>query len=217
MNKKLLIKNAEDFVKQSLVQADPGHDWWHVERARNTAVLLHEQEGGNWLIIELAILLHDVGDRKVINKENDDYTIAEGFLLEQKVEQRVIDHVMAIISSMSFSKSFDGVKSIESVEFKIVQDADRLDAIGAIGIARAFTYGSSQSRALYDPEYEVKAFNTSSEYKNAKSSTIHHFDEKLFLLKDSLNTKTAQKIAKSRDAFMHKFVDQFLGEWQGKR
>jgi len=212
-----LIKKTEQFVKQRLSAESTGHDWWHAVRVINIAKRIHEVEGGDWLIIHLGLLLHDVGDRKVINEDNDDYTIAENFLRDIHVDQSLIDRIMNIIKTMSYSKSFDNTEKDSSIEFYIVQDADRLDAMGAIGIGRTFAFGGSRGRLLYDPEYEVKGFTSSEEYKKSTSSTLHHFDEKLFLLKDSVHTETARKIAVERDEFMHQFVDQFMDEWDGKK
>lgn len=212
-----LIKKTEQFVKQRLATEGTGHDWWHAVRVINIAKRIHESEGGEWFIIQLTLLLHDVGDRKVILKEDDDYTIAENFLTEMNVDQKRVTTIMNIIKTMSYSKSFDNVENDNSIEFQIVQDADRLDAMGAIGIARAFAFGGSRSRLLYDPEFEIKNFSSSEEYKNSNSSTLHHFYEKLLLLKDGLNTDAARIIAEERDAYMRQFVDQFMKEWNGER
>jgi uncharacterized protein len=217
MDNSALIQKTEQFVKQKLGTEGTGHDWWHAVRVINIAKRIHEVEGGDWFIIQIALLLHDVGDRKVIQKDNDDYTIAEDFLIEIGVEKQRMNSIMAIIKTMSYSKSFDEIEKDDSIEFKIVQDADRLDAMGAIGIARAFAFGGSRGRLLYDPTYETQLFTSSDDYKKAKSSTIHHFYEKLFLLKEGLNTDTARIIAEERDEFMHRFVDQFMDEWNGKK
>lgn len=217
MNNGEVIGNTKSFVQERLSGESTGHDWWHVERVTNIAGTLHETEGGDWLIIELALLLHDVGDRKVINQHDDDYTIAEDFLISQDVPSELTTKIMDIIKTMSFSKSFDQKPEEKSIEFKIVQDADRLDALGAIGVARAFAFGGSRGRPLYDPTYEAKTFTSTEDYKNAQSSTLHHFEEKLFTLKELLNTQTAKAIANERDAFMRQFVKQFLDEWDGKK
>jgi uncharacterized protein len=217
MDRSEVINNTQSFVRERLEGEASGHDWWHVERVRNIAGSLHEVEGGDWLIIELALLLHDVGDRKVINKDEDDYSIAENFLIEQDVPTELIVTIIEIIKTMSFSRSFDGQPEKKSVEFKIVQDADRLDALGAIGIARAFAFGGSRGRPLYDPSYEAQTFQSRDEYKNAKGSTYHHFEEKLLLLKDLLNTQAAKDIADKRDKFMRQFLTEFLDEWGGRK
>lgn len=212
-----IINKTEQFVKQRLSAESTGHDWWHALRVINSARRIHENEGGDWLIIQITLLLHDVGDRKVIKEDNDDYAIAENFLHKIHVDESLIDRIMSIIKTMSYSKSFDDTEKDNSIEFYIIQDADRLDAMGAIGIARTFAFGGSRGRLLYDPDYTAKAFTSSEEYKKSTSSTLHHFDEKLFLLKDSLHTETARKIAVERDTFMHQFVDQFMNEWSGNR
>lgn len=217
MNSELVLQKTEEFVKSKLSGEGTGHDWWHVVRVVNSARKIHASEGGDWLIIELTLLLHDVGDRKVINKDDDDYSIAEDFLVSQNVPAETITKIMSIIKTMSYSKSFDNPEKDDSIEFKIVQDADRLDAVGAIGVGRAFAYGGSRSRLLYDPDYEPEEFNSSEEYKKSGASTIHHFYEKLLLLKDKLNTETAKQIAIQRDEFMQLFLQEFLDEWNGKK
>ncbi len=217
MNKQTILKNTENFVKQKLAKEGTGHDFWHIERVRNNAFQINKFGKADFFIIELAVLLHDVGDRKVIKKEEDDYTIAENFLKTQKIPKEITDRVIFIIKNMSFSKSLNKKKAGVSKEFYIVQDADRLDAIGAIGIARAFAYGGSKDRPLYDPTKKAQKINTTKNYRKMQSSTLHHFEEKLFLLKNLMNTKTAKKIAEKRDSFMRKYVDQFLKEWVGER
>jgi uncharacterized protein len=217
MNQAEIIKKTEAFVKEQLAGEGTGHDWWHIERIRNSAKTMHEQEGGDWFVVELALLLHDVGDYKVIGAEEDDYTIAENFMIQQAVQQEVIDHVMFIIKNMSYSKSLGRKNDDASIEFAIVQDADRLDAIGAIGIARAFAFGGSKSRPLYDPEYTLEVSDSTESYRAAHGSTFHHFEEKLLHIKDLLNTKTARNIAQKRDDFMRTFLTQFLDEWNGEK
>ena len=210
-----LAQKTEEFVKNKLGGEGTGHDWWHAVRVISIARKLHAIEGGDWPVIELALLLHDVGDRKVINKDNDDYSIAENFLLEQNTPEEPLSRIMSIIKTMSYSKSFDTPEKDDSIEFKIVQDADRLDAIGAIGVGRAFAFGGSRSRLLYDPNYTVQEFKSSEEYKRAESSTIHHFYEKLLLIKDKLNTNAAREIAEQLDEFMQVFLKEFFDEWNG--
>ncbi len=211
-----LTRTTEEFVQQRLAGESTGHDWWHAERVRHPARTLHQTEGGDWQVIELAVLLHDVGDRKVLGQEDDDPSIARDFLIAQQVPPTTIDAVMHIIEHMSYSKSLDGVTIEKPIEFQIVQDTDRLDALGAIGIARAFAFGGSRGRPLYDPTYAAKAYASTDTYKQSESSTLHHFEEKLFRLKDLLNTATARTIADSREAYMREFVQKFLDEWDGK-
>ncbi len=215
--KKTIIKNTENFVKKYLNGEGTGHDWWHIERVMNNANLINKSEKADSLVISLAVLLHDVGDRKVIKKYEDDYSIAENFLIKEKVPKEIIERVMFIIKNMSFSKSLNNRNNNAPIEFYIVQDADRLDGIGAIGIARAFTYGGSKSRPLYDDSKKIQKINTTKDYKKGSSSTVHHFYEKILLLKDLMNTKTAKKIAQKRHDYMKKYLGQFLAEWQGRK
>lgn len=219
MSDDTLIQNTEQFVKSKLGGEGTGHDWWHVVRVVNIARKIHSVEGGDWLVIQLTLLLHDVGDGKVIGQDDDDYSIAQNFLESQSVPMQTINKIMSIIKTMSYSKSFDNLEKNDSIEFKIVQDADRLDAIGAIGVARAFTYGGSRSRPLYDPDYTSREFTSSEDFKKtrAEGSTVHHFYDKLLLLKDKLNTETAKKIAMQRDEFMRIFLQEFMDEWEGRK
>lgn len=217
MKKEFILKKTESFVKKALAGEGTGHDWWHIERVLNNARLINKIEKADNFVIELAVLLHDVGDRKVIKQEEDDYTIAENFLKKQKVTDEIIEQVMFIIKNMSFSKSLNNKTDNVYKEFYIVQDADRLDAIGAIGIARAFAYGGSKHRPLYDPTKKAQKINSTKNYRKLNSSTFHHFEEKLLLLKDLMNTKTAKKIAGKRDEYMRKYLEQFLAEWNGQK
>ena len=217
MSSQEIIQNTEAFVKSRLGNEGTGHDWHHANRVRNTGLFLQEHEGGDPFVVELTLLLHDVGDRKVLNAQEDDPSIAEEFLRSQRIGRTSIDAVMYIISNMSFSKSLDGKQLERTIELDIAQDSDRLDAIGAIGIARAFAFGGSRSRLLYDPDYTPQEFTSSSDYKNAGGSTLHHFDEKLFKLNGGFNTETAKKMAEERDAYMHEFYDRFIAEWDGKK
>lgn len=217
MTNTVIIRNAEKFVQKALAGEGTGHDWWHIQRVRNNAKLICKTEKANLFTIDLALLLHDVGDRKVINAEEDDYSIARNFLKKQKVPEKTIEEVMFIIENISFSKSLNSKKNSASIEFYIAQDADRLDAMGAIGIARAFAYGGKKSRPLYDPTKKAQKLTSTKNYRKLNSSSLHHFEEKLFLLKDLMNTKTAKKIAQERHAYMKAYVRQFLLEWDGKR
>ena len=217
MNKDLITKKTIAFVKKQLANEGTGHDWWHIERVRNNAKLICKSEKADWFIVDQALLLHDVGDRKVTKQAEDDYSIAENFLKKHKVPDERIEHIMFIIKNMSFSKSLSTQKNKASIEFYIVQDADRLDAMGAIGIARAFAYGGSVSRPLYDPTKKAQTASNTKQYRKIQSSSFHHFEEKLFLLKDLMNTKTAKKIAINRDRYMKKYHAEFLDEWNGRK
>jgi uncharacterized protein len=217
MEKREVIQATERFVKKRLRNEGTGHDWWHIERVRSNAKLINKSEKANSFIVDLALLLHDVGDRKVIKSDEDDYSIAEGFLKRQKVPPKIVEQVMFIIKNMSFSISLNTKKQIAPSEFYVVQDSDRLDALGAIGIARAFAYGGSKSRPLYDPTKKPQKINTTKNYRKLQSSTLHHFEEKLFLLKNLMNTKTAKMIAQKRHAYMKEYLKQFLHEWEGRK
>lgn len=217
MHRDRVTANAEAFVKKQLSGEGTGHDWWHIERVRSTARRIHKFEGGSWFIIDMALLLHDVGDYKVIGKKEDDYTIAENFLTSQNVPADIIKRVMFIIKNMSYSKSIGSKMTTQPIEFSIVQDADRLDAIGAIGIARAFAYGGSKGKQLYDPTLKAQEYETTEAYRATTGSTYHHFEEKLLRIKDMLNTSTARAIANKRDQYMREFLAQFLGEWNGAK
>ncbi len=217
MKKSQLIKVTEKFVKEALSKDGTGHDWWHIVRVRNNAKLICKTEKVDQFIVDLALLLHDVGDRKVIHKDEDDYSIAKNFLTKNKCPSKIMEEVLFIIENMSFSKSLNFKNKLASKEFYIVQDADRLDAIGAIGIARAFAFGGSRSRPLYDPTKKAQKVHSTESYRKMQSSTIHHFYEKLLLLKDLMNTKTAKKIASSRHLYMKGFLKEFNAEWEGKK
>ncbi len=212
-----IIQKTVDFVRQSLQNAEGGHDWWHILRVWNNAKLIAQTEEVDLLIVELAALLHDIADSKFHNGDEEIGPKTAGeFLKSIQVDVKVIEHVQQIIRHMSFKSSFNGV-GFSSEEMKVVQDADRLDAIGAIGIARAFSYGGFKNREMYNPEI-VPDFNLTKEaYKNSTAPTINHFYEKLLLLKDKMNTKTAQKIALQRHQFMELYLEQFAAEWNGTK
>lgn len=212
-----LIEGTKAFVRKSLEDAEGGHDWFHTLRVYNNAKLISKHEDVNLLIVELAALLHDIADPKFYD---GDETIgpkkASEFLLKQNVDSTIIEHVTKIIEHMSFKNSFDLDTSFSSREMEVVQDADRLDAIGAIGIARCFNYGGFKNRVLYDPNIAPNLNMTKAEYKTSKSPTINHFYEKLLLLKDQMNTKTGRRIAEKRHDFMENYLKQFYAEWHGE-
>ncbi|MCR5861219.1 HD domain-containing protein [Flavobacterium sp. J372] len=212
-----LLDNTIHFVKQQLHGAEGGHDWFHIERVYKNAVLIAEGEECNIEIVQLGALLHDVADSKF---QNGDETVgpkvARDFLERQGVDEATIAHVIAIIENISF-KGGNFEKKFSSIELDIVQDADRLDALGAIGIARAFNYGGFKNRALYDPAISPNLKMSKEEYKNSHSPTLNHFYEKLLLLKDRMNTKTGKKLAEGRHKYMEDFLAQFYAEWEGDR
>ncbi len=212
-----IIATTITFVKQKLQNAEAGHDWFHIERVYKNALLIAKTENCNLEVVQLGALLHDIADSKF---HNGDETIgpktARIFLENQKIAPKTIQHVIAIIENISFKGgNFD--KKFTSKELDIVQDADRLDAIGAIGIARTFNYGGFKNRQLYNPEIAPNLQMTKEEYKNNEAPTINHFYEKLLLLKDKMNTETGKKIAVNRHNFMETFLEQFYGEWNGEK
>lgn len=215
MNHLPLIQKTISFVKETLKNAEGGHDWFHIERVFNTTKLISEHEKVDVLVTQLAALLHDIADPKFYNgDESVGPRMAEDFLNTQEVAEETIDHVVNIIKHMSFKNSLEkNQKVFSSIELKVVQDADRLDAIGAIGIARAFNYGGFKNRGLYDPEISPKLNMTKEEYKKSNTPTINHFYEKLLLLKDKMNTKTGKKLAEERHQYMLGFLNQFYSEW----
>ncbi|MES2761647.1 MAG: HD domain-containing protein [Bacteroidota bacterium] len=211
-----MITTTIAFVKQALAGAEAGHDWFHIERVYRTCLLINKTEGGNEQIIALAALLHDIADPKFNNGDEEiGPRKAEEFLRSIGTKEEIIAHVKLIIENMSFKNSFEKT-GFTSPEMKIVQDADRLDAMGAIGIARAFTYGGFKNRLLYDPAIKPVTDHTKESYKNTTAPTINHFHEKLLLLKDRMNTQTGKKLAAERHDFMLTFLDHFYSEWEGK-
>jgi uncharacterized protein len=217
MNTTNLIDTTILFVKETLAKAEGGHDWFHIERVYKNALLIAASENCDLEIVQLGALLHDIADSKF---HNGDETIgpktARTFLEAQNVASATIDHVIAIIENISF-KGGRVERKFSSIELDIVQDADRLDAIGAIGIARTFNYGGFKNRALYHPEIAPNLSMTIEEYKKSEAPTINHFYEKLLLLKDKMNTPTGKQIAQERHRYMEGFLEQFYAEWEGRK
>jgi uncharacterized protein len=217
MNTTNLIDTTILFVKETLAQAEGGHDWFHIERVYKNALLIAATEVCDIEIVQLGALLHDIADSKFHNgDETIGPIIARAFLEGQNVSSETIDHVIAIIENISF-KGGNVKRKFSSIELDIVQDADRLDAIGAIGIARTFNYGGFKNRALYHPEIAPNLSMTKEEYKNNEAPTINHFYEKLLLLKDKMNTPTGKQIAQERHRYMEGFLEQFYAEWEGRK
>lgn len=205
------------FVQDRLKFAEAGHDWWHIQRVWNNTKLILETESADRLVCELTALLHDIADSKFHDgDETIGPRVAGEFLASIGVEEQVIEQVKLIILNMSFKASL-GEVTYHSKELEVVQDADRLDAIGAIGIARAFNYGGYKNREMYDPNIAPKPNLSKEEYKKTSAPTINHFYEKLLLLKDKMNTPTAKAFAEQRHQFMEMFLQQFYAEWEGKR
>lgn len=213
-----LIEITKDFVKTQLEKAEGGHDWFHTLRVYNNALLIGEGEPVDDLVVALSALLHDIADSKFHGgDETVGPRVAREFLFKHNVDSLVIEHVVKIIENISFKKTLEQGEKFSSNELEVVQDADRLDAIGAIGIARCFNYGGFKDRKLFDPDILPNLNMTKEEYKNAESPTINHFYEKLLLLKDQMNTRTGRQIADNRHEYMLKFLEQFYAEWDGKK
>ena len=211
-----IIAHTIRFVKEQLKNAEGGHDWFHIERVYKNALLIAEGEDCDITVVKLGALLHDIADSKFHNgDESVGPKTARTFLEAQNVTEETILHVIAIIENISF-KGGNFEQQFRSKELEIVQDADRLDALGAIGIARTFNYGGFKNRTLYNPEIAPKLSQSKEEYKKSDAPTINHFYEKLLLLKDKMNTDTGKKIAKKRHDFMVHFLAQFYAEWEGE-
>lgn len=210
-----IIERTVAFVQHTLSGAESGHDWWHILRVWNNTKLILQTEQADPLICELAALLHDIADSKFHNgDESIGPRIAGEFLRKEGVDSAIIEHVQQIILNMSFKASL-GEITFDSPELRVVRDADRLDAIGAIGIARAFNYGGFKNREIYNPTIPAEQNISKEAYKNTTAPTINHFYEKLLLLQDKMHTETAKRIAAQRHQYMEGFLQQFYAEWDG--
>ena len=220
MSDKNLISRTVKFVKSTLKDVEGGHDWFHVMRVWNNAKLISKNENVNQLVVELGALLHDIADSKFHGgDETIGPKIARDFLQREEVHPDDVNHIVQIIRSISFkstltSKNSNSTLKFRSPELDIIQDADRLDAIGAIGIARCFNYGGYKNRAIYDPDIPSNLNLSKEEYKSSIAPSINHFYEKLLLLKDRMNTETGRKIAAERHVFMEQYLEQFYKEWE---
>ena len=210
-----LINNTIQFVQRELKDAEGGHDWFHIERVWRNAKLIAQSEDVDTEVVEISALLHDIADSKF---HKGDETIgpkkALDFLIDQDADYRLIDHVIAIIENVSF-KGGSHKRTFNSIELDVVQDADRLDAIGAIGIARTFNYGGFKNRAIYNPEIKPDLNMSKEQYKSSTAPSVNHFYEKLLLLKDKMNTQTGKELAENRHQFMEQYLEQFYNEWKG--
>lgn len=215
MNKEQMISNALDFMSSVFEKEFSGHDKFHTLRVLSTAERIAEEEGADLFKVRLAAILHDVDDIKLSPETNPGLDRASGFMKANGVDPTTREAVCQIIREISF-KGSDSVKP-STIEGMCVQDADRLDAIGAVGVARAFAYGGSKGRPLYDPEVMPLGRMNEEQYRKSGSTSVNHFYEKLFLLKDMMNTASAKRTAEARDAFMHAFIEEFLAEWAGER
>lgn len=216
-NKSDIINKTILFVKETLKGAEGGHDWWHIYRVWKNSKLINETEQAGSFIIELGALLHDIADSKFYDgNEEIGPQKARVFLESLSVNEGDIEHIVNIIQNISY-KGGNFKQNFQSSELDIIQDADRLDAIGAIGIARTFNYGGFKNRELYNPEIPPQLNMSKEEYKNSTAPTINHFYEKLLLLKDKMNTQTGKEIAQQRHLFMKQYLEQFYNEWEGEQ
>ena len=215
MEKELIVVQTADFMKSELTGEGSGHDWWHVYRVWKNAIQIAKREEVDLFVVELAALLHDIADWK-FNDGNEDIgpQLAREWLESLNVDETEIANVCQIIQDISF-KGSGVVTNMKTQEGKIVQDADRLDAMGAIGIGRAFAYGGSKGREMYNPDLKPEKHNSFEQYKKSQGSSINHFYEKLLLLKELMNTDTAKKIAEKRHAVMLNYLNDFFQEWEG--
>ena len=216
MNKQEITEKTAQYARETLEGEGSGHDWWHIYRVWKMAQHIGQKEKADMFVVELAALLHDIADWKA--HDGDDTVgprVARQWLEKQGVEEEAILHVCTIIKEVSF-KGAKVATRMSTIEGEIMQDSDRLDAMGAIGIARAFTYGGSKGRGMYDPEVKSQLHESFEQYKNNNGTTINHFYEKLLLLKDLMNTKTGKEIAQGRHVVMENFLKEFFDEWDGK-
>lgn len=211
MNQEEIIKKTREYIQSKMDGDGTGHDWWHIYRVCETAKEIGKKEKADLFVVELAALLHEIGDWKTAEAGN--YDFIQTWLSELGVDQQIIDHIENIVKNVSFRGINLGCQ-VDTLEGKVVQDADRLDAIGAIGIARCFTYGGSRGRVLYDPSVKPDPENY---HKKVSEDSLSHFHEKLFLIKDLMNTSVGMDMAIERDKFLREFFDRFMDEWEGKR
>lgn len=216
MNREVIIGKTMEFVKEMLTGAEGGHDWWHIMRVWKLSVLIARTEQVDDFVVELGALLHDIADPKFHNgDEGEGPRRARVFLESLNVDENIINHIENIILNISF-KGGNHIQDFTSPELDVVQDADRLDAMGAIGIARTFNYGGYKGREIYNPEIKPDLNMTREEYRNSKAPTLNHFYEKLLLLKDRMNTGTGKILAEHRHEYLEQFLDEFHREWNGE-
>jgi uncharacterized protein len=216
MDQEIVIQKTMDFVKEVLAEVEGGHDWWHLYRVWKISKHIAKSEDVDMFIVELGALLHDIADSKFHNgDEKIGPRKAREILSSLNVEESIITHIENIIANISF-KGGKHTQKFKSPELDVIQDADRLDAMGAIGIARTFNYGGYKNREIYNPEIKPNLNMTKEEYKNSNAPTLNHFYEKLLLLKDRMNTKTGKSMAEHRHKFMEQFLDEFYKEWDGE-
>ena len=215
MNKEEIIDKTIQFVAKELEHETTGHDWWHINRVLKLSEKIAGQEGGDIFKIKMIALLHDIADYKLNEQEEEGVKKLTNYLNNTFNDHPIKQEIINDIYNLSY-KGANVVQQQLSLEGKIVQDADRLDAIGAIGIARAFAYGGNKNRSMHDPDEAPNMHNSFEEYKLSKGSTINHFHEKLLLLKDRMNTTSAKKLAEQRHIYMSDFLKQFYAEWEAR-
>ncbi|MCA1030397.1 HD domain-containing protein [Bacillus timonensis] len=213
MNSAEIIARTSEFVKSSLIDDSSGHDWWHIFRVHKIAKRIAIAESADLFIVEMAALLHDIADEKLNESEKAGLNKVRLWLNKMNINQLDQNDILNIITSISFKGG--NQPPVNTLEAKIVQDADRLDAIGAIGIARTFAYAGSIGDLIYDPNVKVRSSMTKEEYRLGKSTAINHFYEKLLKLERTMNTTTGKKEAKKRHQFMETYLQQFFKEWNG--
>ncbi|MBA4409554.1 MAG: HD domain-containing protein [Bacteroidota bacterium] len=216
MDHKEIIQSTGKYVAHEFCSEGSGHDWFHIDRVRKMAVRIGIQEKCDLFVTEMAALLHDLDDWKITDSESTALSKTETWLNSLNVETAIAAKIIRVIDEVSY-KGANISTPVSSVESAVVQDADRLDAIGAIGIARTFSYGGYKNRLIYDPEVPVDLHDDFRSYKKSAAPTINHFYEKLLLLKDRMNTQAAQSIAEGRHQFMVDYLSQFFDEWEAKR
>ncbi|MDQ0352096.1 uncharacterized protein J2R98_001930 [Alkalibacillus filiformis] len=214
MNQKFVIQNTEEFVRQKLEQEGTGHDWWHIVRVVEITKRIAQDEEADPFISVMAALLHDLIDDKVVVDKEVALHEVKTWMSSQQVDEHNQVHILNIIQTISFK---DGNDTLTSIEAQVVQDADRLDAIGAIGIARCFAFAGSQGNLIYAPHEEPESNMSQGRYRQRNGTAINHFYEKLLKLKDLMNTSTGYKLAEERHQFMNQYLDQFYAEWKGMR
>lgn len=218
MDEYKMLEILQLYVKEEMSKSDSAHDWWHIKRVYNNAILINEEEKCNPFIVKTIALLHDIYDHKFCNgniKANLTNLLMR-LDLYRFMKYEDIQNILNSCQNLGFSSNFDGVKEL-SKEGKIVQDADRLDAIGAIGIARVFTYGGKNGKAIYNPDEENNIITSEEYYKKGSNTSISHFYDKLLRLKDMMNTETAKRLAEHRQIYMEQFLEEFYAEWNGRK
>ncbi len=211
----VLIESTASFVRDTCYNDASGHDWFHIERVWKLALRIGKCENADLFIVQMAALLHDLDDWKLQTVVTDEPLRTANYLLSVSSDRKFIDSVLAIIEEVSF-KGAGTVTVPRTVEGKVVQDADRLDALGAIGIARAFAYGGFKRRRMHDPDIPPQIHQSFEEYQTRQSTTLNHFYEKLLLLKDRMNTDTGRQLAENRHRYMLRYIEQFMNEWNGR-